>query len=283
MKIKEAIRKISSSLENIYNEREAKNIAYLLLEHFLNITKEKILSCSDVVIDINTEEKILKSLEELRAYKPLQYVLGYTFFYDCKIKVNQSVLIPRPETEELVQLIIQDNKNQKIKILDIGTGSSCIAIALKKNLHAAEVHAMDISLDALSVAKENAIANNMEIIFHQSDIFDNFCWNDFQQFDLIISNPPYVRESEKVLMKENVLNYEPLIALFVPDNDPLKYYKTIAVFADKYLGKGGKLYFEINEALAEATAGIYKNLGYHDIRIKNDFNNRQRFLTCIKP
>ncbi len=285
MKIKDAIRKIISSLENIYDEREAKNIAYILIGHVLDITKTKILSSYDTIIESDFEGKILNSLNELKTHKPLQYVLGSALFCDCRINVSKEVLIPRPETEELVQLIMNDYKNKhlKIKILDIGTGSGCIAIALKKNIPTAEVHASDISIPALSVAKENALNNDTEIQFHHFNIFDALKWPFFKDFNVIVSNPPYVRESEKVYMKRNVLNHEPAPALFVPDNDPLKYYKAIAIFADKYLKTGGMLYFEINEALAEVTAEIFKNREYYDIFIKNDFNNRQRFLYCKKP
>ncbi|MFH0864701.1 MAG: peptide chain release factor N(5)-glutamine methyltransferase [Bacteroidota bacterium] len=283
MKVGEAIRIISSSLANIYDELEAKNIAYMMIGHILNITKIKILSSYDTIIESDFEEKILKSLDELKTHKPLQYVLGSALFCDCRINVCKDVLIPRPETEELVQLIINDHKNkhQKIKILDIGTGSGCIAIALKKNLPNYEVHAIEISEPALLVAKENALNNKTQIFLHHFDVLDTLKWTSVNDFDIIVCNPPYVMESEKVLMKKNVLDHEPALALFVPNDDPLKFYKAVLRFADRYLKSDGMLYFEINEDLAEATAEIFKNREYSNIVIKNDFNGRQRFLTCI--
>lgn len=285
MKIKEAISIIVSSLENIYDEREAKNIAYILIGHILNMTKIKILSSYDTIIESDFERKILKSLDELKTHKPLQYVLGSAIFCDYKINVNKDVLIPRPETEELVRLVINDilKRPGSLRILDIGTGSGCIAIALKKNLPFAEVHASDISKPALTVAKENALNNNTEIQFHHFNIFDTSKCPAIKDFDIIVSNPPYIRESEKVLMKKNVLDHEPALALFVPDNYALKFYKALSVYAEKYLKKGGMLYFEINEALAETIFGIFKNRKYVDIFIKSDFNGRPRFLSCKKP
>jgi release factor glutamine methyltransferase len=285
MKIKEAIQNIKSSLKNIYDEREAGNIAIRLIEHFLNIPKVKIISSYDDNIAGNLEIKISDALKELETYKPIQYVVGYTMFLENKIKVNENVLIPRPETEELVQLIIQDHKRikQKIKILDIGTGCGCIAIALKKGLPDSVVHAADISEAALSAGRENAKDNDAEIVFHHFDILNNATWPSMQEFDLIVSNPPYVRESEKVLMKKNVLNFEPPLSLFVPDDDPLKLYNAIAVYSENFLKNDGTIYFEINEALAAETAEIFEKRKYSCICIKTDLKGKQRFLTCKKP
>lgn len=193
-------------------------------------------------------------------------------------------MIPRPETEELVQMIIQNNINnhQKIKILDIGTGSGCIAIALKKNLPETEVHAADISEPGLSIARKNALENNTEIIFYHFDILNKTSWPSINEFDMIVSNPPYVRESEKIHMNKNVLNFEPPSSLFVPDDDPLKFYKAIARFSEKNLKKGGSIYFEINEALVFETAVIIKNIGFTDVLTNNDIYGKPRFLTCRK-
>lgn len=285
MEIKDVIKKIISSLENIYDEREAKNIAYLLTGHVLNISKEKILSSPELLIDVVAEKNILNAINDLKNRKPIQYILGHTLFYNCTINVNENVLIPRPETEELVRIIIEDikNPNKKIKILDIGTGSGCIAITLKKNLPHAEVHATDISEQALFVAKKNATGNNTEINFYHTDIMDETTWPLIKELDVIVSNPPYVRESEKIHMNKNVLNFEPPISLFVSDDDPLKFYKAIARYSENNLKKGGSMYLEINEAFASEIADIFKNIDFIDVLTNNDIHGKPRFLTCRKP
>ncbi|HNW98985.1 MAG TPA: peptide chain release factor N(5)-glutamine methyltransferase [Bacteroidales bacterium] len=285
MKIKEAINRIDASLKNIYDEREARSIAYLVVEHLLNIPKEKILSIMEEGISIDNETMILEAMDELVKFKPVQYVTGHTSFYNCRINVNENVLIPRSETEELVDLIINGNNiiDKPIKILDIGTGSGCIAIALKKNISSSEVYATDISKAALCIAKENALNNKVEINFYHSDILDKSTWGDAREYDVIVSNPPYVRESEKKLMSKNVLDYEPSLALFVPDDSALIYYKSIADFSLIKLKPEGKLYFEINEALPDETSKMLQSKGFEEIVIRNDINGKPRFIICKKP
>lgn len=285
MKIKEAIVKISTSLESMYGSREAKNLAYLLTGHVLNISKERILSSLEIQIDETIEKKIHESLDELLKWKPVQHIIGDTIFHNCIIHVNKDVLVPRPETEELVSTILNEHKNksQEITILDIGTGSGCIAIALKKKLPAAEVHAADISEKALSVAEKNASENCTEIVFHRIDILDDSTFISGKTFNIIVSNPPYVRESEKKLMKRNVLDFEPSLALFVTDQQPLLFYDAIARFAGKNLKKRGSLYLEINEALADETALLFQKANFTDVLTNADLSGKPRFLSCVKP
>lgn len=280
MKIEEAIGHISISLENIYDQREAKNIAYLLIGHVLGVTKARILASAKLELGKSEEETILSFLEELKTNKPIQYVVESTRFYDCDIRVNGSVLIPRPETEELVSLLISENKHRSepFRILDIGTGSGCIAIAVKKHMPNAEVSACDISGPALDIANENAKLNNTEINFHCFDMLDKCTWPVLKPFDIIVSNPPYVRESEKKLMHKNVLDFEPAMALFVPDEDPLKFYRSVAIFAKEYLSREGCLYLEINETLGLQTSQLFIGSNSSEIKIIYDFHGRERFI-----
>jgi len=234
---------IVQSINTIYGEDEAVAISYHLLEDMLGINRAGVLSGSRV-ISVNEHEKIQRALQRLLTHEPLQYVTGKAHFYGMEFKVNRHVLIPRPETEELVQLILQSpvaNRSSP-SILDIGTGSGCIPIALNKNLPAAKVFAIDISTDALTVAKENAAINKVEVSFIEADILSPEIDQKLpQQFDVIVSNPPYITYSERHEMLSKVLEHEPHLALFVPDNDPLLFYKAITGFATKHLQKNGAL------------------------------------------
>jgi len=228
-------------------------------------------------------------LERLLKHEPVQYVLGIADFCGLKFKVDKNVLIPRPETEELVYLakkylksINQKSTNQKSRILDIGTGSGCIAISLKKNIPDAEVFATDISEEALNVAKENARINHVEINFFQDDILNSKIVNQKSKFKIIVSNPPYITEKEKALMDKNVLEFEPQQALFVADDDPLKYYKAIAQFAKINLKENGKLFLELNEQFACQTSELLAQVGFANIQIINDMQGKERFIWCSK-
>jgi release factor glutamine methyltransferase len=233
--------------------------------------------------EISNEQssRIINICEELKTGKPYQYVLGETSFYNCTIKVDPSVLIPRPETEELADLIIQENKGFKGKIIDFGTGSGCIAIALAVNLPAADVIATDISEKALSLAGYNARLNNASVRFIRDDIFNPNPELTEPGAGIIVSNPPYVRYSEQKLMKNNVTGFEPHLALFVDDSNPLVYYKALLGIADKILSKEGKIYFEINEALGNEMSALLDSYGYSDIGIIKDINGRDRIIKGI--
>ncbi|MDE5422972.1 peptide chain release factor N(5)-glutamine methyltransferase [Ancylomarina sp. DW003] len=267
-------------LKAIYPQREIENITYILLEYLLKYSKIEIQLNKGEKIKQNNLEDILKALEDLKSSVPIQYVIGETEFYDLVFKVNQHTLIPRQETEELVHAIINDNKVEEPNILDIGTGSGCIPIVLAHNIAGANVSSVDISEGAIVIAKENAVLNNVTINFHLRNFlkWEKYSWE--KSFDIIVSNPPYVKESEKELMEKNVLAYEPHTALFVDDNDPLIFYRRIAEFAKTHLKKGGKLYFEINEALGREMMELLENLGFSSIKVMKDLNGRDRMTSA---
>jgi release factor glutamine methyltransferase len=218
-------------------------------------------------------------VNELKKQKPIQYITGKTSFYGLWFTVNEHVLIPRQETEELVRWIIDENAEKKINILDIGTGSGCIAVSLKKNLPESDVTAVDISEKALNTARINAENNQSAITFSQVNILDNIQID--KQFDLIVSNPPYVRACEKARMQDNVLNYEPAEALYVSDKQPLIFYNSIASFALKHLVDNGLVYLEVNENLADEVALIYENMGFSEVEIRKDINGKDRMMKAF--
>jgi release factor glutamine methyltransferase len=223
-------------------------------------------------------------LEQLKKEIPIQYILGVTHFYGLEFEVNSAVLIPRPETEELVDWIVQKskikNQKSKIKILDIGTGSGCIAIALAKNLPNAQVFALDVSEKALATAKKNAEKNQVQLSFIHQSILET---EDLaQEFDIIVSNPPYVRELEKHEIKNNVLDNEPHLALFVEDNDALIFYRKIAQLAQKNLKSEGQLYFEINQYLGKETLNLLLEMGFKNCELRQDIYGNDRMIQCSK-
>ncbi len=229
--------KMNSELSSIYEMDELNSIFNLLAEDFLKIPRSKILLANEIDLNESNQNLFSGALERLKTHEPIQYVLGKTTFMDLEFKVNSSVLIPRPETEELVRLMLKEDLDGK-EILDIGTGSGCIAVSLAKNLSNAKVSALDISSDALEVAKENAKSNNVDIEFINADIFE---YKSDKKYDIIVSNPPYVTKSEKGLMKQNVISYEPELALFVDDVSPLKYYESILNFSLNNLHSQGQI------------------------------------------
>ena len=266
--------KMKSTLSSIYEIDEMNSIFFLISEEFLQIPRSKILLADEIELDSNKEILFLDALNRLKTHEPIQYVLGKTTFMDLEFKVNSNVLIPRPETEELVRLMLKEDLDGK-EILDIGTGSGCIAISLAKNLPNAKVSALDISEDALKVARENAKLNNVDIDFINADIFD---YKSEKKYDVIVSNPPYVTESEKLLMKRNVLKYEPNSALFVDNDNPLIYYEKILEFAKKQLNNDGKIYFELNENLKLQLIDLLKNYSIKVIDFISDSYQKNRFL-----
>jgi len=263
------------------------------IESFFNILGESILQMKRVDLILNENDTVASEafnafqtiMEDLITYKPIQYILGETEFYGLKFKVNDVVLIPRPETEELVDWIIKDtHENQPLRILDIGTGSGCIAISLAKNLPNCEMFAVDISSEALELAGSNALMNDVEIELIEMNILNEQNWKEqFQnkKFDVIVSNPPYVRQSEKSLMRENVLNYEPHLALFVEDEDALLFYRQIVEFSKDYLVNGGLLYFEINEGLGTDATSLLKPF-FMNVEMRQDINGKERMIKGIK-
>ena len=278
-KIADIRRFYKQKLLDLYSENEADSLLFMLFSDFANLNKSDVVLYPDKTISEPELLKIDFAVKDLLNNKPIQYILGKTEFYDLTFEVGPDVLIPRPETEELVDLIIKENKPAgKIKILDIGTGSGCIAISLKKHIREAEITAIDISAAALSVAKKNAKNNNVEISFRQIDILDERARDKLSDFDIIVSNPPYVRKLEKEQMKKNVLDYEPDIALFVEDDDPFLFYRAIAAFSRGHLTKNGKVYCEINQYIGEETAAVFIAAGFNEVEIIEDINGNARIL-----
>ncbi len=266
--------KIILELSSIYEMDELNSIFNLLSEDYLKISRSKILLADEIHLDESIQNLFLSALERLKTHEPIQYILGKTSFMDLEFKVNSSVLIPRSETEELVRLMLKEDLDGK-EILDIGTGSGCIAISLAKNLPNAKVSALDISSDALEVAKENAKLNNVSIEFINSDIFEH---QSDKKYDVIVSNPPYVLESEKEFMNQNVLDFEPELALFVEDTDSLKIYESIINFSKIYLKNHGGIFLEVNENKLDELIGICCQSGYIHYNKFLDFNKKNRYI-----
>lgn len=264
-----------------HGENEAGQMLNILILHFFGLSRSQQVLNPD--FRLNESEMLIlhNAVKDLKYNKPLQYITGESEFRDLKFLVNETVLIPRPETEELVELIIKNEKEKGLKILDIGTGSGCIAISLANELNYPEVFAIDISADALIVARKNAEINDVELIFLEEDILKPSHNIDIQ-FDIIVSNPPYVTISEKKLMRANVLEFEPHLALFVEDENPLEFYKAILDFSIKKLKKGGRLYFEINEKLGQAVTDIIEKAGFKEVKLHKDINTRNRMISTEK-
>jgi release factor glutamine methyltransferase len=268
---------LARELAGIYKEPEIRALTDILIKTVTGITKLHQLYDNEYPVTERETAKIIEFTRELKTYKPIQYILGETSFYNCNIKVNSSTLIPRPETEELVDLIVRENKDFVGNIIDFGTGSGCIAIALAVNLPASNLTGIDISDDALTIARENALLNNVNISFINGDVF-NFRQGPIEKAGIIVSNPPYIRKSEKPHMAKNVLEFEPHVALFVDDSEPLIFYNAILRLADKLLLPDGRLYFEINEMMGNPLVELLKSFGYSEIEIVSDLNDKERII-----
>ncbi len=265
-------------LKGIYDAHEASNITSMIFESFAGISRSDIIKDAEIFISEDKIEKIKNSLADLIQHKPVQYVLGEAWFFNLKFLVNENVLIPRPETEELVQEVIYFCKstNQK-KIIDIGTGSGCIPVSIKVNIPEADITTIDIDSNALAVAIENAKRNQAEIFFLQTDFLNAEERNRLGKYDIIISNPPYIPESEKDTLGKNVTAFEPHLALFVPDSNPLLFYESIADFCKHHLDKNGKLFLEVHENLAKEVCAL---LEAHQLKaeIKKDIFEKERIV-----
>ncbi len=278
-----------NELESLYHREEVESFFGLLLSHVLGLEKFVLALHPDLIISKESETHFFSALRCLKAEQPIQYILGEAWFMDLKLSVNEHVLIPRPETEELVRWVLTDINNNNpqtgtrnaIKILDIGTGSGCIAIALAKFLKNSEVHALDISEDVLNVARENADSNHVNVSWIKADILE--VPELRPDFDVIICNPPYVRQLERADMDKNVKDYEPSVALFVPDDHPLLFYERIADLASKTLPTGGRLYFEINQYLGRETIELMEARKYSNIELRQDVFGNDRMLKGIRP
>lgn len=280
MKIKQYRTQFIKELSPFYDAYEAESFFYLILEDKYQLRQIDLALNHELVFDEKDFAIWNELLNQLKKEVPIQYLLGKTNFYGLDFEVNENVLIPRPETEELVEWIINENaspdKNKKIRILDIGTGTGCIAISLAKNLPNAEVFGVDVSKKAIETAKRNAIRNDVEVTFMLLNILET---DEFTcQFDIIVSNPPYVRNLEKVEIKKNVLDYEPHLALFVEDSDPLIFYRKIASLAQNELLKNGKLYFEINQYLGKEMIDLLESMSFQTVELRKDIYDNDRMI-----
>lgn len=300
---------IRASINDLYPPEEVRALVRLIMERICGLSTYQLLLGKDKDLSDTERAKIEKIIQGLRAYEPIQYLLGIADFYGMDLKVTPAVLIPRPETAELVGHILHDYQGQAPRVIDIGTGSGCIAIALAKHLPGARVTALDISAEALAIARENARDNQAEVTFLQGDILSedidnalnhkacfsskenivsfegkhsfirrNTLFHSNETFDCVVSNPPYIMEKEKTGMEANVLEYEPRLALFVPDENPLLFYRAIARFARRHLAPGGRLYFEINALCGEATRSLLKETGFTRVELIQDLYEKDRFI-----
>lgn len=275
MNIKALEKEYIQSLNHFYDADEAKAIFNLAATSVLRVSQSELLLNKDRELLVKDSNRFAKILTDLKTGKPVQQILGETVFYGLPFKITSDVLIPRPETEELVDWIVNHVKDKKESLLDIGTGSGCIPIVLKKNLAHLDVSSIDISSEALKVAKENAQLNKVDINLIEGDILN---YSTDKMYDIIVSNPPYIRELEKAEMHENVLAHEPHKALFVSDENPLVFYQAIADFALNNLSPNGYLFFEINEYLWEETLQILIDMRFKNIELKKDMQGKDRMI-----
>lgn len=266
-------------LNNFYAQNEVQSMLFIVLHHFFGLTKNDIILYPTKLFSESELLLVIKTVKALKTQKPLAYILGEWEFYGLNLTINEYVLIPRPETEELVQLIINE-ETSTTSILDIGTGSGCIALALKKNLPNTRVLAWDISKKALEIAKENALKNNLIIDFKCVDML-NVDVDLSEKLDIIVSNPPYIEKKEQIKMDKNVLDFEPHLALFVEDNNPLLFYDKISDFALKNLTENGKIYFEINEVFGKKVETLLLEKGFCNVKLIKDINNKDRMIKAV--
>lgn len=278
MKIKDFRTDFVNSLSRIYDSEEILSFFYILTEKILGLQRVGVAMHLDKKLSVNEMTDFDNARKRLENQEPIQYIIGETYFFGIPFIVNTHVLIPRPETEELVDWVLKDHTDTKgpITILDIGTGSGCIAVSLAKNLPEAQVYAIDISEEAIGVAKENAKRNRVHVTFKQMDVLE--MEDLFQNFDIIVSNPPYVRELERLEMKPNVLNNEPSQALFVSNDNPLLFYKKITELAKKKCKEQGSLYFEINQYLGTETKRMIEATGFVSVEVQKDLYDNERMI-----
>jgi release factor glutamine methyltransferase len=279
MLVKEYRVKFTEELSGFYDVMEIDNFFFMVLDHLKKVTKVDLALQPSLSFTLEETTQAFMILEALKTNQPIQYVLGKAHFFGLLFTVNENVLIPRPETEELVDWILKEVRNQsQMEVLDIGTGSGCIAISLAKNLKHAQVSAIDVSEKALQTAQSNAAENNVSVNFILEDILG--VSSLAQHYDVIVSNPPYVRHLEKIEIQKNVLDFEPHLALFVEDTDALLFYRKIAQLALQHLNPDGRLYFEINQYLGKETVQLLDQLGYKNIELRQDVYGNDRMIRC---
>ena len=280
MTLAETRKKITQALSGYYDDNEIRNFSDLLFFHLLKYSKIELRMKGNEVISQQDEKTLDEMLTRLTAFEPIQYILGETVFFDLPFLVSPHVLIPRPETEELVDWVLKDYAGKKVKILDIGTGSGCIAVTLARNLPLAKISGCDIDEKAIELSVNNAGLNGTQVSFFLFDVLNPAAIRD-NKYHVLVSNPPYVRESEKALMHANILNYEPHRALFVSDDDPLLFYEAIADLGREILLPEGEIYCEINEKLPEETLRIFYDRSYKTAEMRTDINGKPRMIKAV--
>lgn len=281
MTIQLAYQRLLAQLYEIYDKREAASIADMVIEHVTGQRKIERIIYKELPVNSKQQTQLEQIADELLQHRPIQYVLGEAWFMEIKLSVNKHVLIPRPETEELVQWVLDDLKKsvkKDLSLLDIGTGSGCIALAVKKKMPLTQVFAVDVSSDALQVAKTNAMTHNLAIDFRCLNFLNVSEWNQLGKYHIIVSNPPYIAEAEKAIMQDNVVKYEPSLALFVPDENALIFHEAIAEFGCKHLKANGSVYVEINEAFGKDVVDLFQHFGFKTVLLKKDMQGKDRML-----
>jgi release factor glutamine methyltransferase len=278
MKLKESIEQLRNGLAGVVEPHEAQAMIRIICEDVFNYDPVDVALRQESELPEFAQDKVADIIARLRRHEPLQYIVGSARFHGHKFKVTPAVLIPRPETEQLVDIIVDENTASDLRVLDMGTGSGCIAISLARALKFAQVEALDVSRDALAVARENAATLKAKVRFFESDMLSP---QPPARYDIIVSNPPYICWSEREAMDRNVKDYEPGQALFVPDNDPLLFYKAIAPYAAQSLERGGRLYLEINQRFGNEVKRLLEDNGFDEVRIIEDSFGKVRFAAAI--
>jgi release factor glutamine methyltransferase len=281
--IQTAFTYITGAIGERYDEREAANIAHIIMEYLTGMSKLDRIVHKTKILSPDQKQRLKEAIEALQRHEPVQYITGTSWFYGMELLVNKNVLIPRPETEELVEWMVQDAAHRhRLHLLDVGTGSGCIPLALKKSRPDAQVSAIDVSEGALEVARSNAARQRLEVSFLHMDALSPEQMAGLPEFDMIVSNPPYIAQSEQADMQELVWGYEPSLALFVPDHDALLFYRHISLMAQSRLIPGGALYFEINEALGKEVVALMESIGFAEVTLKQDMFGKDRMVKGIK-
>ncbi len=268
-------------LEGLYPRPEIEQFIALTFAHILDFSRVDLILNTEEPIKVEKTRSLMNVVEKLKQFEPIQYILGQVLFYGIPLKVNRDVLIPRPETEELVRWILDENLGTDVHVMDVCTGSGCIALALKNQLKDATVFGVDKSVEALNIATQNATSNKIGVDFFHFDVLKQASFG-FMKFDIMVSNPPYVRHLEKFQMDKNVLDFEPHMALFVDNEDPLLFYRIIVELADGHLNKSGQLFFEINEAYGGDVMQLLRDHNYTNCELRKDLNGRDRMVRGIK-
>ena len=279
MKLKEAIEQLRNGLAGVAEPQEVQAMIRIICEDIFHYDQVDVALRQESELPDFAQERVTEIIARLRRHEPLQYIVGSARFHGHRFKVTPAVLIPRPETEQLIDMIVDENPASDLRVLDMGTGSGCIAISLARALKFAQVDALDVSRDALAVARENAALLKVKVRFFESDMLSP---QPSARYDIIVSNPPYVCWSERESMVRNVLDYEPGQALFVPDNDPLLFYKAIAAYAAQSLERGGRLYLEINQRFGNEVKRLLEGNGFDEVRIIEDSYGKTRFAAAVK-